>query len=474
MQIRKTKIICTLGPAIDSYDKLKEMVEHGLNCCRLNFSHGTHEEHKVRIDRIKKLREDLNISLPIMLDTKGPEIRVRDFENGQATLIEGSLFTIKPDDGSLGNEKETCITYPRLAEFVKKGDMILIDDGSIELVVEEIKDKNVVCKVLNTALIKNHKSINIPNVIIDQPFISDTDKSDLIFGCEQGVDYVAASFTRRKEDVLELRKLLDEHGGKDIKIICKIENTEGIQNMNDIIDTADGVMVARGDMGVEVQFKYLPAIQKDIISKCYRSGKIVVTATQMLDSMQKNPRPTRAEVSDVANAIYDRTSAIMLSGESAAGKYPVESVSAMSDIALATEDDINYQERFYRNNLNLGEGVLSTVCNSAVAASFQIDAKAIVCVTMNGITARVLSSYRPDCPIIAITVNEKGYHQLGLTWGVVPVKAEVQHSTDELFLYAAKKAEETGIVKKGDKIIILGGSYIGCGITDTMKIHTMK
>ncbi len=472
--MRKTKIICTLGPAIDSYDKLKEMVEHGLNCCRLNFSHGTHEEHKVRIDRIKKLRKDLDISLPIMLDTKGPEIRVRDFEGGSAELIEGNEFVIKPDDGSLGNSKETCITYPRLADFVKKGDSILVDDGSIELRVERIEGKNVVTKILNTSVIKNHKSINIPNVIIDQPFISETDRNDLIFGCEQGVDYVAASFTRRKEDVLEMRKLLDENGGKDIKIICKIENTEGIQNMNDIIEASDGIMVARGDMGVEVAFKFLPAIQKDLISKCYRSGKIVVTATQMLDSMQHNPRPTRAEVSDVANAIYDRTSAIMLSGESAAGKYPVEAVSAMSDIALATEDDINFQERFYRNNLNLGEGVLSTICNSAVAASFQIDAKAIVCVTMNGVTARTLAAYRPDCPIIAVTVNEKGYNQLGLVWNVRPVKAEVQHSTDELFLYAAKKAAETGLVKKGDKIIILGGSYIGCGITDTMKIHTMK
>ena len=472
--MRKTKIICTLGPAIDSYDKLKEMVEHGLNCCRLNFSHGTHEEHKVRIDRIKKLREDMNISLPIMLDTKGPEIRVRDFENGSAQLIEGNEFTITPDDGSLGNEHKTCITYPRLAEFVKQGDKILVDDGSIELEVLRIDGKNVVTKVLNSAVIKNHKSINIPNVIIDMPFLSETDKLDLIFGCEQGVDYVAASFTRRKQDVLDMRKLLDEHGGKDIKIICKIENTEGIRNMNDIIEAADGVMVARGDMGVEVAFKFLPAIQKDLISKCYRNGKIVVTATQMLDSMQHNPRPTRAEVSDVANAIYDRTSAIMLSGESAAGKYPIESVSAMADIAIATEDDINYQERYYRNNLNLGEGILSTVCNSAVAASFQIDAKAIVCVTMNGVTARTLAAYRPDCPIIAVTVNEKGYHQLGLVWNVYPVKAEVQHSTDELFLYAAKKAAETGLVKKGDKIIILGGSYIGCGITDTMKIHTMK
>ena len=472
--MKKTKIICTLGPAVDNEEMLIKMVKHGMNCCRLNFSHGTHEEHKVRIDRIKKVRNDLNISLPIMLDTKGPEIRVKDFKDGQAELKEGSLFIIHPDDQTLGDSTQCGITYPTLYKFVKKGDQILVDDGSIELEVDSIDGVNVVCKVLNTAIIKNHKSINIPNVIIDQPFISETDRSDLIFGCEQGVDYVAASFTRRKADVLELRKLLDENGGKDIKIICKIENTEGIQNMNDIIETADGVMVARGDMGVEVAFKYLPAIQKDMISKCYRSGKIVVTATQMLDSMQKNPRPTRAEVSDVANAIYDRTSCIMLSGESAAGKYPVESVTAMRDIAIATEEDINYEERFHKNSLNLGDDTLSTVCNAAVAASYQIDAKAIVCVTMHGVTAKVVSAYRPKCPIIAVTVDPKGYQQLGLVWGVQPVLAEEQHSTDELFLYAAKKAEETGLVKKGDKIVILGGSYIGCGITDTMKIHTMK
>lgn len=472
--MRKTKIICTLGPAIDSEEMLEKMVEHGLNCCRLNFSHGTHEEHKVRIDRIKKLRERLGIALPIMLDTKGPEIRVRDFKEGFAELKEGQLFTFTQDDGTLGDETHVGLTYPSLAKFVKEGNQILVDDGSIIMEVDHIDGSNVVCKVLNNAVIKNHKSINVPNVIIDQPFISETDKSDIIFGCQQGVDYIAASFTRRKQDVLDMRKLLDLNGGKDIKIICKIENTEGIQNMNDIIETADGVMVARGDMGVEVAFRYLPAIQKDLISKCYRQGKIVVTATQMLDSMQHNPRPTRAEVSDVANAIYDRTSAIMLSGESAAGKYPVEAVTAMSDIALATEDDINYQERFLRNNLNLGQGILSTICNSAVAASFQLDAKAIVCVTMHGITARTLAAYRPDCPIVAVTVDPKAYHQLGLVWGVYPVQAVEQNSTDELFLYAAKKCEETGLVKKGDKIVILGGSYIGCGITDTMKIHTIR
>jgi pyruvate kinase len=472
--MRKTKIICTLGPAIDDYDKLKDMVLHGLNCCRLNFSHGTHEEHKVRIDRIKKLRDELDIALPIMLDTKGPEIRVRDFKDGIQNLKEGQTFTLTPDLGVDGDNTKVGLTYPDLSLYVKEGNHILVDDGSIDLEVIKIDGKNIVTKVLNDGVIKNHKSINIPNVIVDMPYLSEADKSDIIFGCEQGVDYIAASFTRRKQDVIDLRNLLDSHDGKNIKIICKIENTEGVEKIDEILEVADGIMVARGDMGVEIPFKYLPAIQKDLISRCYRCGKIVVTATQMLDSMQHSPRPTRAEVSDVANAIYDRTSAIMLSGESAAGKYPIESVSAMSDIAHTTEKDINYQERYYRNSLNLGSDVLSTICNSAVAASFQINAKAIVCVTMHGITAQCLSSYRPDCPIIAVTVDRKAYHQLGLAWNVFPVKAEVKHSTDELFLYAAQKAKETGLVQNGDKIIIMGGAIIGCGITDTIKIHTVK
>ncbi len=472
--MRKTKIICTLGPACDGYDKLKVMVEHGMNCCRLNFSHGTHEEHAERIATIKKLRNDMNIALPILLDTKGPEIRVRNFKDDKVDLVEGQEFTLTDNFDELGDNTHVGLTYPHLAKFVKAGDKILVDDGLIGLEVKKIDGNNVVCTVLNNATLKNKKSINIPGVVVDMPFISEVDASDLIFGCEQGVDYVAASFTRRKQDVIDLKNLLKAHGGEDIKIICKIENTEGVEKMDEIIEEADGVMVARGDLGVEIPFRNLPAVQKRMIEKCYKAGKIVVTATQMLDSMQKNPRPTRAEVSDVANAIYDKTSVIMLSGESAAGLYPVESVTAMSNIALAAEEDINFKDRFYNNNLELGADVVSTVCNAAVHASFQLDAKAIVCVTIHGITAQTLAAYRPGCPIISVTVDEKAYHQLGLQCGVYPVKAEMKSSTDELFLYAADMAAKTGLVKKGDKIIILGGSIIGCGVTDTMKIHTMK
>ena len=472
--MRKTKIICTLGPAIDDYDKLKKMVLHGLDCCRLNFSHGTHEEQLVRIERIKKLRNELGRSLPILLDTKGPEIRLRDFKNKSIELHTGDIFTLTDNFDELGDETHIGLTYPYLAKYVKLHDTILVDDGHVGLEVVELQGANVVCKVLNDGALSNHKSINIPNVIVDMPYLSDVDKSDILFGIENDVDYIAASFVRRKQDVLDLRKLLDDNGGSEIKIIAKIENTEGVKNMDDIIETADGVMVARGDLGVEIPFKMLPAVQKDMISKFFLQGKIVVTATQMLDSMQQNPRPTRAEVSDVANAIYDRTTCIMLSGESAAGKYPVEAVSAMSEIALCTEENINYPRRFEQYNLNLGDGILSSICNSAVAASYQIGAKAIICVTIKGVTAQMLSAYRPECPIIAVTVDPKAYQQLGLGWNVYPVKAEMKSSTDELFLYAAQKASETGLVQKGDKVIIIGGSIIGCGITDTMKIHTMK
>ncbi len=472
--MRKTKIICTLGPAVDDDDKLKEMILHGLDCARLNFSHGTHEEQKVRMDRVKRVRQELGIPLPILLDTKGPEIRVGNFKDGKVNLHKGDYFTFTPDHELIGDETRIGLTYQELAKYVKPGVTILADDGKISFKVVEIIGNDVKCEVLNDAPLSNHKSINIPNVIVDMPYISKADREDIIFGIKECVDYIAASFVRRKEDVYALRELLDEYDtSHKIKIISKIENTEGIEKMDEIIEASDGIMVARGDMGVEVPFKMLPGIQKDLISKCYRAGKIVVTATQMLDSMQQNPRPTRAEVSDVANAIYDRTSAIMLSGESAAGKYPVEAVTAMRDIATCTEENINYHERFYRNNLNLGNSFVSAICNSAVNASYQIDAKAIICVTNNGETAFTLSAYRPSCPIIAICVNDKAARQLNLAWNVYPVYAEEKHSTDELFIYAINKALETNLVHKGDKVIITGGSHVGNTGTDMFKLHTI-
>lgn len=471
--MRKTKIICTLGPACDSDDVLRQMIQNGLDCARLNFSHGTHEEQKVRMERVKRIRKELGIPLPILLDTKGPEIRIRLFQNGSVQLKQGQEFSFCSDYDLVGDETKVGLTYPDLAKYVNRpGIIILADDGKASFEVLRVEGTNVVCKVLNDATLSNRKSINIPNVIVDMPYISEADRADLIFGIQECVDFIAASFVRRKEDVYELRKLLDEYdtSGK-IRIISKIENTEGIEKMDEIIEASDGIMVARGDMGVEVPFKMLPSIQKNLISKCYYAGKIVVTATQMLDSMQTNPRPTRAEVTDVANAIYDRTTAIMLSGESAAGKYPLEAVSTMKDIALYTEGDINYRARYYKHNLNLGDDFLSAICNAAVNAAYQVEAKAIICATNHGLTAFKLSAYHPMCPVIAITVNEKACRQLNLAWNVHPVYAEKQKSIDDLFEYAIKKALETGLVKKGDKVIITGASAVGNALTDTIKLH---
>ena len=410
-----------------------------------------------------------------MLDTKGPEIRVRLFKDKKVNLKEGQEFTFCSDYDLIGDETKVGLTYPDLAVYVNQpGVKILADDGKVSFEVLRVEGKNVVCKVLNNATLSDRKSINIPNVIVDMPYISEVDRSDIIFGIGECVDYIAASFVRRKEDVLELRKLLDQYdtSGK-IRIISKIENTEGIEKMDEIIEVSDGIMVARGDMGVEVPFKMLPAIQKELIMKCYKAGKLVVTATQMLDSMQTNPRPTRAEVSDVANAIYDRTTAIMLSGESAAGLYPLESVSAMKDIATFTESNIDFEDSFTTSHLNLGDDFLSAICNAAVNAAFQVNAKAIICVTANGLTAFKLSAYRPVCPVIAVTVNEKACRQLNLAWNVYPVYAEKKNSIDELFQYAIDKALETNVVKKGDKVIITGASAVGNAITDTIKLHIL-
>lgn len=469
--MRKTKIICTLGPAVDSKEMLKNLMLNGMDCARINFSHGTHQEQKVRMDLVKSLRRELNLPIPILLDTKGPEIRLRDFKDNSVYLNQGQKFILSADYNLIGDENIVGLTYPNLSKYVDVGCKILIDDGKIGLEVTNILDKDLECVVLNSGIVSNHKSINIPNVIVDMPYLSEVDKKDILFGIKEDVDYIAASFVRRKQDVIDLRNFLNENNGSNILIISKIENTEGISNMQDIIDVSDGIMVARGDMGVEVPFTKLPAIQKNMIKRCYESGKLVITATQMLDSMQQNPRPTRAEVSDVANAIYDKTTGIMLSGESAAGKYPIESVTAMSDIALFAESSINYKKRFYDKNLNLGNDFLSAICNAACNASYQIDAKAIVCVTKNGLTAFKLSAYKPNCPIIAVVVNEKAMRQLNLAWNVLPILATEKNTTDEIFMHGIEKALESKLVNKGDKVIITGGSAIGLKSTDMMKLH---
>ena len=475
--MKKTKVVCTIGPASEQKETLEKLIgTAGMNVMRMNFSHGDYEEQGFRIQNVKALNAEHGWNTGMMLDTKGPEIRTGYLENDEPVLLHtGDILRITMDYSYLGNAKKVAISYPGLYDDISVGGRILVEDGNLTLKVIE-KDascKELVCEVQNDRKLKNKRNCNVPGVILNMPYISPKDKADIEFACDQGLDFIAASFVRRPDDIKQIRDILAAKGNDHIKIISKIENQEGVSNMAKIIELSDGVMVARGDLGVDVDAWDLPAIQKEMIYLAQSTGKIVVTATQMLDSMQQNPRPTRAEVSDVANAIYDRTTAIMLSGESAAGLYPLESVTAMKDIAEFTESDINFRNRFYTNNLNLGNDFLSAICNSAVNAAYQTEADAIICVTNHGQTAFKLSAYRPQCPIIAITVNEKACRQLNLAWNVYPVYAEKKNSTDELFQYAIDKALATGIVKKGDKVIITGASTVGNAITDTIKLHIL-
>ncbi len=467
--MRKTKIICTLGPAVDSDKKIEDLIKAGMDCARFNFSHGDHEEQKGRIKRVRKICAKLKMPVALLLDTKGPEIRLKDFENGRVELVEGQEFTLDKDQDIPGNEKRCGISYPELCSCVTPGIRILIDDGKIAMEVRNTTKDSIVCTVLNGGEISNHKSLNVPDVSIPMDFISPSDRSDLLFGIEEGVDFVAASFTRRADDVLEVRKLLDENGGNKIKIISKIENKEGIHNLQEIVEVSDGIMVARGDMGVELEYQMVPAIQKRIISACNAAGKTAVTATQMLDSMISNPRPTRAEVSDVANAVYDETTAIMLSGETASGKYPVEAVTAMAKIAEETEKSINYNTTTRRNACMVAKDRGTVLCKSATVAAMELDAKAIVVKTMSGYTARVVSEFRPSCPIIALTVDAVGRDQLKLAWGVNPYPSVMIADADELFADAIDKVLSEGILKKGDIVVIIAGTGHD-GVSDTMRI----
>lgn len=469
--MRKTKIICTMGPAVDSEAMLKKLILNGMDCARLNFSHGEQAEHKGRMDRIKKVRKELNQPTPLLLDTRGPEIRLKDYEKGFVEIETGQKHTFSPDDGTLGNEDRICITYPDLAKDIKVGSEILVDDGKVGFDVVEIKGKDVICVAQNSGRISNHKGVNVPNVVINIPFLSKEDRSDIAFGVSQDIDYVAASFVRTAEDVLELREFLRSINGSDIKIISKIENLQGVKNIDSIIEESDGIMVARGDMGVEIDFTKLPHIQKSIIKKCYLAGKFVITATQMLESMTTNPRPTRAEASDVANAIFDGTTCIMLSGETAAGQYPVEAVKAMRDIALTTESSIGYEDLFFTNDLNLGSEVGSAIANSACTSAYLLNASAIIAVTKKGLTAKTVSAYRPMAPIIACSLDKKTYRQLNLYWNVLPLMGQAQPSTDALFSHGVDVAKTTGLLKKDDAVVIVGGSVAGDAAMDVLKIQ---
>ena len=468
--MRKTKIICTLGPSTDKDGVLRELIANGMNVARFNFSHGSHEEHKGRLDLLKSLREELGKPVAALLDTKGPEIRLKDFKNGTEMLEAGQTFTLTTRD--VEGTKEICsITYKDLPQDVAPGGTIMLDDGLIKLQIQTVNDTDIVCTVLNNGKIKNKKGVNVPGVHLSMPYMSQRDKDDIIFGIEQGFDFIAASFVRTAQDVYEIRNLLNEYDS-NIRIIAKIENREGVNNIDSILAAADAVMVARGDLGVEIDFTELPGIQKTIIDRSFSFGKPIVTATQMLDSMMVNPRPTRAEISDVANAIYDGTSAIMLSGETAAGAYPVEALKTMSAIAERTEQEGHY----LRGRLmepNTGKiSVSDATAHAACLTAKDVNAAAIVTVSESGTTARLLSKYRPQQPIIACVMKEQVQRQLSLSWGITSLMMPLAHSTDELIEMSTALAKENGFLHDGELAVVTAGVPVGISGTTTMiKIH---
>ena len=463
--IKKTKIVCTLGPVSENEETLRELIKNGLNVCRLNFSHGSHEEHKGRMDLVKKLREELNMPTAILLDTKGPEIRTGKFDAPEVLLEEGQTFTITMKD-VMGNKEMCTVSYKGLANDVKTGDTILIDDGLVGLTVKEVNGDDIVCEVQNSGIVKNHKGVNVPGVKVNLPAITEKDRSDIEFGIEQGIDFIAASFVRKVSDVLAIREILEENNATHIKIISKIENQEGVDNLDEIIEVSDRIMVDRGDLGVEIPTEEIPVVQKLMIKKCNEAGKPVITATQMLDSMIRNPRPTRAEVTDVANAIYDGTDAIMLSGETAAGKYPVEAVKTMATIAKRAEETM----RNRRTKINKSKNVTDAISYATCTTAMDLDAKAILSSTASGHTARMVSKFRPDCPIIATTSDESVRRQLSLTWGVLPVMRNKSANTDQVIVNSIEAAKTAEYVNENDIVVITAG---GSETTNLIKVETV-
>ena len=468
--MRKTKIICTLGPSTDKDGVLRELIANGMNVARFNFSHGSHEEHKGRLDLLKSLREELGKPVAALLDTKGPEIRLKDFKNGTEMLEAGQTFTLTTRD--VEGTKEICsITYKDLPQDVAPGGTIMLDDGLIKLQIQTVNDTDIVCTVLNNGKIKNKKGVNVPGVHLSMPYMSQRDKDDIIFGIEQGFDFIAASFVRTAQDVYEIRNLLNEYDS-NIRIIAKIENREGVNNIDSILAAADAVMVARGDLGVEIDFTELPGIQKNIIERSFSFGKPIVTATQMLDSMMVNPRPTRAEISDVANAIYDGTSAIMLSGETAAGAYPVEALKTMSAIAERTETENHARLEYLTEATNGKISVSDATAHAACLTAKDVNAAAIVTVSESGTTARLLSKYRPQQPIIACVMKEQVQRQLSLSWGITSLMMPLAHSTDELIEMSTALAKENGFLHNGELAVVTAGVPVGIsGTTNMIKIH---
>ncbi|WP_055108813.1 pyruvate kinase [Paenibacillus ihumii] len=472
--MRKTKIVCTIGPSSESLENTKKLIMAGMNVARLNFSHGDFEEHGNRIKAIRQASEELGKSVAILLDTKGPEIRTGKLKEEPIELVQDEFITLTTEE-ILGDKDRISITYENLPQDVEVGSTILIDDGLIGLTVVDIQGTEIKCRVINGGPIKSKKGVNVPGVDISLPGITEKDANDILFGIEQGIDFIAASFVRKASDVLEIRQLLERHNAAHIQIISKIENQQGIDNLDEILEVSDGLMVARGDLGVEIPAEDVPLAQKKMIEKCNRVGKPVITATQMLDSMQRNPRPTRAEASDVANAIFDGTDAIMLSGETAAGKYPVESVLTMSRIAEKAESALEYREIFIKQS-NAQQTTVTEAISQAVANSaLELNAKAIITSTETGYTARMVSKYRPKAPIIAVTTQDNTMRRLALNWGVTPVKGDVASSTDEMFDKAMKGGLDSGLVKEGDLVVITAGVPLGrSGSTNLVKIGQVR
>ncbi|MCY9515323.1 pyruvate kinase [Paenibacillus apiarius] len=468
--MRKTKIVCTIGPSSESLENTKKLIMAGMNVARLNFSHGDFDEHGNRIKNIRQACKDLNKTVAILLDTKGPEIRTGKLAVEPIDLVQDEFVTLTTEE-ILGDKDRISVTYKELPQDVEAGSTILIDDGLIGLTVVDIQGTEIKCKIVNGGTIKSRKGVNVPGVKISLPGITEKDANDIIFGIEQGVDFIAASFVRKASDVMEIRNLLDKHNAKHIQIISKIENQEGVDNLDEILEASDGLMVARGDLGVEIPAEEVPLVQKRMIEKCNLVGKPVITATQMLDSMQRNPRPTRAEASDVANAIFDGTDAIMLSGETAAGKYPVESVLTMSRIAEKAESALEYREILIKQSLKQQMTVTDAISQAVANTALDLNAKAIISSTQTGYTARMVSKYRPKAPIIAATPSEQVMRGLSLTWGVVPVKVEQASSTDEMFDVAVCGGVNTGIVSEGDLVVITAGVPTSCaGSTNLVKV----
>ncbi len=471
--MRKTKIICTIGPASDNEATLTKMCLSGMNVARLNFSHGTHEEHKEKIELIKRVREKLGYPIAIMLDTKGPEYRIKTFENKKITLADGDEFIFTTED-IVGDQTRVAVTYENLIDELSVGDRVLVNNGLVIFEVERLEGKSAYCRVISGGELSDRKSMHFPNKVLKQDYLSDQDKADLIFGIENDVDFVAASFVSTGSDMAAIRAFLNAHGGSEIDIIAKIENRAGVDNIDEICDIADGIMVARGDLGVEIPFVEVPSVQKYLIEKCRLLGKRVITATEMLESMINNPRPTRAEISDVANAVYDGSSAVMLSGETAAGKYPVSAVKNMAEIAEFTEGRIDYKQWFRTTEFKIKNN-LDAVSHATCAMAIDVNAKCIVVNSKSGSTARMVSRFRAPADIIGMTTNAKAWRQLNLSWGVTPILGEEYSSIEVVFFQALKAAERAFSLKSGDNVVLTGGQINGApGNTNTIKVETVK